>query len=108
MKKPARIKLSLSRPLSHSEQEYFREHLDGDFLTKEGARKTMVLVWEPHRKVYRGDFLDFKVRLSDNQQIYAETTSYGSRHLFRQVTKLLDDHFVNLHPTAVKTLRELG
>ena len=107
-KNPSRIKLSLQRPLSDSEQLFFRDRLGRGFKGEDGKTETMISEWQPHSGLYRCDFRDFKVRLSANEQVYAESNTLGSVRLCQAVIKLLEDYFLNLHPVAVKTLRELA
>ena len=107
-KGPARIKLSLSRPLSFSEREWLLEQQDWCFTSGSGAIKTMITYWEPHSKHYRVKFYPFRVRLSKNEQLYLSSNNCDSRFLYNRALRFLKDAFVNIHPTAVKTLRELG
>ena len=112
-KGPARIKVGLSRKLSYSEKKYFRDIIArGKFKTDKGEAKTMILVWEPWRwqgkGAYRADFKPLWARLSQNEQVYAESDQMSAERLFDEVRSLLEEHYVNVHPTAVKTLRELG
>lgn len=108
-KRPARIRLSLNRPLSDSEKVFFHDDLGKTgFKNDDGVIRSMFAKWEPHSYSYRGDFRDFRVRLSVNEQVYAESTTMGSVRLSAAVTKLLEDYFLNLHPVDVKTLREIG
>lgn len=107
-KGPARIKISLYRALSYSEKEMFRDLKTWSFTDKAGDKKTMFLSWSPQVKAYEAKFYPFHLRLSANEQVYAESTSVDSRALYRAVVDFLESVVVNNHPTAVKTLRELG
>ncbi len=108
-KKPARIKVSLSRPLSESEKQYWADDIaKHGFVTSKGETRTMILRWEPHTGCYRADFRKARFRLSANEQVYAESNMMGSVRLFDHVSELLEEYFVNIHPTAVRTLRELA
>lgn len=79
MKKgPARIRVSLSRELSHAEKEFIRS------LGK-----------------------DYYIRLSGSGKLYIDSWVADSRELFDGAREWLEDNFVNVFPTAVRTFREL-
>lgn len=108
-KGPARVKYSLSRPLSDSEVVFFKDKLERcGVKMDDGKLETMASVWQPYSHTYSIHFYEFRVRLSKNQQIYAESTTMGSVRLTDAVTEMLENQFLNVHPVSARTLRELG
>jgi hypothetical protein len=77
-KGPARIRLSLSRPFTYAEKEYIRD-----------------MGRQSH------------IRLSRNGKLYVSSEITDSRDLYFQTRLWLEDTFVNIFPTAVRTFREL-
>lgn len=101
MKKgPARIRVTLSRPLSHSELEWLREACKQRFHGK-------TISAEFNGSTYRVSALPFRVRLSEAGRLYAESHENDSRLLYSRLTHWIENSFVNVHPIAVRTFREL-
>jgi len=81
---PARIRVTLNRDLTPAEQETIRQL--GTLV-----RQTL------------GD----KVRVTPDSRIFVESRDVPSRDLFDAVAKVVAESFVNVHPVAVRTFREL-
>lgn len=89
--KNSRIRIELSRPLTWAEKEALETNWD-----------------DPHERRIKdtNDGLLLVLNLApDFQHVWAEAP-FGSRILFDLVAAMLEQHFVNVYPTAVRTFRE--
>lgn len=85
---PSRIRVTLNRLLFPSEIETIRDE-------------------NRNNECPESFFYGAKVRVAEDQRIYAESTMLDSRDLYMAIEMFIVEHFVNVHPRAVRTFREL-
>jgi len=86
----SRIRVLLSRPLTWAEKEW----LETDKL-------------DPHsRRINGSSDTGLKLWVAPNFEHVWGEAEFGSRILFELVAEVLDTHFVNVFPKAVRTFRE--
>jgi hypothetical protein len=90
VEKQARIRVWLSRPLTWAEKEWIETNHD-----------------DPHsRRINQTDTGGLKLRVSTDMQHVWVDGYFGSRVLFDLVAAVLEQHFVNVFPKAVRTFTE--
>lgn len=86
----SRIRVQLSRPLTWAEKE---------------ALETNNL--DVHsRRINDSNVTGFKFHVSSNKEHVWAEAFFGSRLVYDLVAAALEQHFVNVYPTAVRTFRE--
>lgn len=85
----SRIRVLLSRPLTWAEKEAIETNHD-----------------DIHSRRIEFTNVGFKLTVSENREHVWVEAGFGSRLAFDLVSAVLEQHFVNVYPKAVRTFRE--